>query len=59
MRHDGGCEIECAPGEKLAIVRRLIALDPELADLEFRVPGLNELYRHYASGILTAGKDAA
>jgi Cu-processing system ATP-binding protein len=49
MRRDGRCEIDCTTAEKLAVVRQLLALDAELAELEFRAPGLNELYRHFAA----------
>lgn len=58
QRSDGRIEISCPIQEKMATVRALFSLDRSLADLEFRTPGLVDLYKHLADRDDRAVKDA-
>ena len=43
-------EMLCAPDDKMAALRQLSAMGDKVADIDMHLPGLEELYRHYATG---------
>lgn len=43
-------ELTCTPDDKMATIRRLSAMGDLVADIDMHLPGLEDLYRHYATG---------
>lgn len=43
-------EFHCAADGKMAALRRLSAMGDQVADIDMHPPGLEDLYRHYATG---------
>lgn len=56
-RETGGARVNgmhvdllCPPDGKMAALRHLSALGDEVTDIDMHLPGLEDLYRHYATG---------
>lgn len=43
-------ELLCPPDGKMTALRRLSAMGDQVADIDMHLPGLEDLYRHYATG---------
>nr|WP_246100705.1 ABC transporter ATP-binding protein [Palleronia caenipelagi] len=44
-------EITCPPGAKMATLRTLSGLGPQVSDIDVVPPGLEDLYRHYSGDL--------